>query len=192
MDRLLLGDASPGEVGRELGLPSNLLAHHVKLPDQAGVIERVRSEGDHRRTYLRLKANALNDLIPACLRTAPRVVFVCTHNSARSQLAAALWKRRSKIPVSSVGTQPPSGCTRSRSPPPASTARRCHGRGPTTSTRCCGLTTLCSRCTTAPHEGLGDEAANRLQQEFDGVFGAETINGSCTPVTTSSPRTAPC
>jgi protein-tyrosine-phosphatase len=34
------------------------------------------------------------------------VVFVCTHNSARSQLAAALWRRRSAVPAASAGTEP--------------------------------------------------------------------------------------
>lgn len=106
VDLLVLGDASPGEVGRTLGLPSNLLAHHVKLLEQAGVIERSRSEGDHRRTYLRLRTAALADLVPTGLRRAPRVVFVCSHNSARSQLAAALWKRRSPVPAASAGTRP--------------------------------------------------------------------------------------
>lgn len=106
VDRLLLGDVSPTEVGRELGLPSNLLAHHLKLLEQAGLIERSRSEGDHRRTYLRLRPRPLADLVPAGLRTAPRVVFVCTHNSARSQLAAALWARQSPVPAASAGTRP--------------------------------------------------------------------------------------
>lgn len=106
IDRLLLGDASPSELGQELGLPSNLLAHHLKLLDQVGMIERSRSEGDRRRTYLHLCVEALADTMPAPLRTAPRVVFVCTHNSARSHLAAALWKRHSTIPVASAGTQP--------------------------------------------------------------------------------------
>jgi ArsR family transcriptional regulator, arsenate/arsenite/antimonite-responsive transcriptional repressor / arsenate reductase (thioredoxin) len=106
VDRLLLGDASPGEVGRELGLPSNLLAHHLKLLEQAGVLQRSRSEGDHRRTYLRLNAAALAGLVPTGALAAPRVVFVCTHNSARSQLAAALWKRRSRVPTTCAGTQP--------------------------------------------------------------------------------------
>lgn len=106
VDRLALGDASPTEIGRELGLPSNLLAHHLKLLDHAGMIERSRSEGDHRRTYLRLRLQTLTDLIPAGLRTAPRVVFVCTHNSARSQLAAALWAQQSPVPAVSAGTHP--------------------------------------------------------------------------------------
>lgn len=106
VDRLTLGDASPSEIGRELAVPSNLLAHHLKLLEQVGVIERSRSEGDHRRTYLRLRQEALAGLLPAGLRSAPRVVFVCTHNSARSQLAAALWARHSPVPVASAGTHP--------------------------------------------------------------------------------------
>jgi protein-tyrosine-phosphatase len=35
-----------------------------------------------------------------------RVVFVCTHNSARSQLAAALWAHRAWTPATSAGTKP--------------------------------------------------------------------------------------
>ncbi|HEV7650415.1 MAG TPA: helix-turn-helix domain-containing protein [Actinophytocola sp.] len=106
VDRLTLGDASPSEIGRALGLASNLLAHHVKQLEQAGVLERSRSEGDHRRTYLRLRPQVLTGLLPAGLVRVPRVVFVCTHNSARSQLAAALWKRRSPVPAASAGTEP--------------------------------------------------------------------------------------
>ncbi len=106
VDRLLLGDASPSEVGGELDLPSNLLAHHLKLLERAGVVLRSRSEGDQRRTYLRLRPAALSGLIPAGLRQARRVVFVCSHNSARSQLAAALWAKRSTVPTASAGTHP--------------------------------------------------------------------------------------
>jgi ArsR family transcriptional regulator, arsenate/arsenite/antimonite-responsive transcriptional repressor / arsenate reductase (thioredoxin) len=106
VDRLTLGDASPGEIGRFLGLPTNLLAHHLKILQEAGVVERQRSEGDRRRTYLRLVPRTLSELLPPAFRQAPRVVFVCTHNSARSQLAAALWARKSMVPVTSAGTQP--------------------------------------------------------------------------------------
>jgi ArsR family transcriptional regulator, arsenate/arsenite/antimonite-responsive transcriptional repressor / arsenate reductase (thioredoxin) len=106
VDRLLLGDASPSEIGSELGLPSNLLAHHVKLLEQTGLVGRSRSEGDQRRTYLRLRQAALAGLVPAGVRRARRVVFVCSHNSARSQLAAALWATRSAVPTASAGTRP--------------------------------------------------------------------------------------
>jgi protein-tyrosine-phosphatase len=36
------------------------------------------------------------------------VVFVCTANSARSQLAAALWSAESAVPATSAGTHPAS------------------------------------------------------------------------------------
>jgi protein-tyrosine-phosphatase/DNA-binding HxlR family transcriptional regulator len=106
VDTLLVGDASPGELAAEMGMPSNLIAHHLKVLHGAGLLTRTRSEGDRRRTYLRLLPEALASLTPARANTAPRVVFVCRHNSARSQLAAALWARRSPIPAASAGTQP--------------------------------------------------------------------------------------
>ncbi|WP_163508193.1 helix-turn-helix domain-containing protein [Fodinicola acaciae] len=109
VDRLLVGDASPTEISRALELPSNLLAHHLKLLEQAGLVARCRSEGDQRRTYLRLNLDTLINLGafgPTGGRTAPRVVFVCTRNSARSPLAAALWKGRSRVPVASAGIDP--------------------------------------------------------------------------------------
>ena len=93
VDMLTLGDTSPGEVGRLLGIPSNLVAHHLKVLQDVGLTERTRSEGDRRRTYLRLVPQALAGLTPPSLQRPPRLVFVCTQNSARSQLAAALWAR---------------------------------------------------------------------------------------------------
>ncbi|GIM91981.1 arsenate reductase/protein-tyrosine-phosphatase family protein [Paractinoplanes toevensis] len=106
VDALTLGDASPGEIGQELGMPTNLVAHHLKVLQEAGLIVRTRSEGDRRRTYLRLQPDVLASLTPPQLRDAERVVFVCTHNSARSQLAAALWRDRVGGPVASAGTEP--------------------------------------------------------------------------------------
>ena len=106
VDTLRLGDASPGELGHSLGLATNLVAHHVKVLQDAGLVTRSRSEGDRRRTYLRLRPSALASLTPSPLRGLGRVVFVCTHNSARSQLAAALWADRVHSPVASAGTHP--------------------------------------------------------------------------------------
>jgi ArsR family transcriptional regulator, arsenate/arsenite/antimonite-responsive transcriptional repressor / arsenate reductase (thioredoxin) len=106
VDALVLGDVSPGEMGRALGLATNLIAHHLKVLDEAGLISRTRSEGDRRRTYLRLRPERLALLRPPGLAEAARVVFVCTHNSARSQLAAALWRVRTGRPVVSAGTAP--------------------------------------------------------------------------------------
>jgi protein-tyrosine-phosphatase/DNA-binding HxlR family transcriptional regulator len=106
VDALALSDASPGEIGTTLGLSTNLLAHHLNVLQEAGVVERSRSEGDRRRSYLRLRPQAFATLIPAHVEPVTRVVFVCTHNSARSQLAAALWADRSDIPAASAGTDP--------------------------------------------------------------------------------------
>lgn len=106
VDMLSVGDLSASELGRRLEMPSNLLAHHLKVLEAAGVISRHRSEGDGRRSYLRLESALFEALTPPSLRAPQRVVFVCTANSARSQLAAALWRQRCAIPVASAGTHP--------------------------------------------------------------------------------------
>ena len=105
VDWLGLGDVSPGEIAAQFGLPTNLVAHHLHVLQLAGLVERVRSEGDGRRTYVRLLPAALPPLSVVEV-TAPRVVFVCTHNSARSQLAAAAWARATGVPSASAGTHP--------------------------------------------------------------------------------------
>ena len=110
VDHLVLGDASPSELAAHVGLGSNLLAHHLRVLENAGVVRRVRSEGDRRRSYVQLRTD--HPVVRAAARTgptatsAPRVVFVCTANSARSQLAAASWNRLSAIPATSAGTHP--------------------------------------------------------------------------------------
>lgn len=162
VDRLVLGDASPSELGGALRLPSNLLAHHLKLLEQAGVVERSRSEGDHRRTYLRLRSDALAGLGPVGVRAAPRVVFVCTHNSARSQLAAALWRKRSRVPAASAGTDPAE-----RVHPKAVTVARARGlalgRARTSYLEdVLRLDDLVVAVCDNAHEDLGDQAADRL------------------------------
>ncbi len=106
VDTLAAGDASPSELAAMLAMPSNLLAHHLHVLEQAGLITRHRSEGDHRRNYLRLIPDALDSLGLPPARTARRVLFVCTANSARSHLAAALWRRASDVPAASAGTRP--------------------------------------------------------------------------------------
>jgi DNA-binding HxlR family transcriptional regulator len=80
MNRLLLGDASPNEIGYELAVPNNLLAHHVKLLETADIVERSQSKGDHRRTYLRLHTPALAGLVPVAELDALRTTG-STHNA---------------------------------------------------------------------------------------------------------------
>lgn len=106
VDALVLGEASPSELQQLLGMPSNLMAHHVRVLERAGVVARHRSEGDRRRTYLALAPGALSALQPVAVRDAVRVLFVCTENSARSQLAAAMWSGENPVPVLSAGTHP--------------------------------------------------------------------------------------
>lgn len=114
-DRLAWGDASPGDLAAALGLASNLLAHHLGVLEGAGLVSRHRSEADRRRSYVALtRDDATCRVVGAtdCCTDPPwagasRVLFVCTANSARSQLAAALWNdARPGIPAASAGTHP--------------------------------------------------------------------------------------
>src|SRR3984885_15084101 len=105
-DALADGDASPSELAGMLAMPSNLLAHHLNVLEEPGLVARHRSEGDRRRTSLRLVPGVLDTLAGPPGRAARRVVFVCTANSARSHLAAALWRRASPVPAVSAGTRP--------------------------------------------------------------------------------------
>lgn len=114
VDLLSRGDLSPKEMQDRLELPSNLLAHHLGVLERAGLVSRRRSEADRRRAYLRLVPGTApvdrppaGDAVP--WDSATSVVFVCTGNSARSQLAAALWNhhRPERSPAaSSAGTRP--------------------------------------------------------------------------------------
>jgi protein-tyrosine-phosphatase len=106
VDTLTVGDASPSELAAMLAMPSNLLAHHLRVLEGVDLITRTRSEGDKRRSYLQLAPGALDQLARTASRAVTRVLFVCTANTARSHLAAALWRRASPVPAASAGTHP--------------------------------------------------------------------------------------
>lgn len=109
VDLLGVGDASASELGSALDIRSNLLAHHVKVLERAGLVTRRRSEGDARRSYLSLRnrATVRGTGGGTGLMVSPRrVLFVCTANTARSHLAAALWRTASPVRASSAGTHP--------------------------------------------------------------------------------------
>jgi len=106
VELLTLGDRSPSELAAELGMASNLVAHHVGVLAEHGLVSRRRSEGDRRRTYVRLTVDAADVPSGWGLPRPRRVLFVCTANSARSHLAAALWHRASPVGVASAGTHP--------------------------------------------------------------------------------------
>ncbi len=106
VDELLLSDRAPIELRRRLGIESNLLAHHLDVLEQVGLIERSRSSGDGRRRYVHLHPEVLGHLMPGAARPVGRALFVCRANSARSQLAAALWHQATGRPGTSAGTHP--------------------------------------------------------------------------------------
>jgi protein-tyrosine-phosphatase len=106
VDELTVSDRAPVELGARLGLPSNLLAHHLDVLEGVGMVTRSRSSGDGRRRYVHLLPQALEGLGPTGSPIVGDAVFVCTHNSARSQLAAALWRQITGCIARSAGTHP--------------------------------------------------------------------------------------
>ena len=165
VDLLIVSDLSASEVGATLKVPSNLLAHHLNVLTDAGLINRRRSEGDRRRHYLTLNRDHNETGSPDIAapgraprtRTPQRVLFVCTANTARSHLAAALWRQASAISADSAGTHPGSDIH-----PKARAAAERHGlKLPNIKPRALDphrrsgdlLITVCDRA----HEELGDQ-----------------------------------
>jgi len=105
-DELAVSDRAPVELRRLLGIESNLLAHHLDVLENVELITRSRSSGDGRRRYVHLLRDALDGLAPGRKIRRGRALFVCTRNSARSQLAAALWRELADAPAESAGTHP--------------------------------------------------------------------------------------
>jgi protein-tyrosine-phosphatase len=106
VDALRSSDRTFQELADAAGLPGNLAAHHLGVLDAAGLIERHVSEGDRRRRYISLQRDRLDGLLPVPPVPAGLVLFVCTHNSARSAFAAALWQARTGRDADSAGTEP--------------------------------------------------------------------------------------
>lgn len=113
VDALALGDLSPTELSLRTGQSSSLLAHHLGTLERSNVIHRRTSDADGRRTYLTLAWE--NPLVAASAGLAEqssvplrpsRVLFVCSANSARSQMAAALLGSVCNLDVASAGTVP--------------------------------------------------------------------------------------
>lgn len=107
VDQLALGDHTVAELAEASGLSGNLLAHHLDVLQSAGLVERRVSEGDQRRRYVSLRwANLPDSVGEPDSNVFGRVAFICTHNSARSQFAAALWETRTGSPAESAGSDP--------------------------------------------------------------------------------------
>jgi len=109
-----------------LNQPQNLVSYHLHQLRKQQVIHEHRSIADGREIYYSLDLDQVRMLYfssgealhpalgekelpsPAIPRNPVRVLFICTHNSARSQMAEAILRARSqgKIDVFSAGTEP--------------------------------------------------------------------------------------
>lgn len=116
-DLVMDSDLSSSELRDALEISSNLLAHHLGVLERAQVVDRLRSEGDRRRSYVRIRPQVHSMLSlermssPGDCPDLGGIVFVCTGNSARSPFAAALWNRSTRgethrVAATSAGTHP--------------------------------------------------------------------------------------
>lgn len=106
IDLLWADDLTPAQLQEATGLRSNLLTFHLNTLEDARLIARHPSHGDGRRRYVTLQPAAIPHVGAVAPHALECVLFVCTHNAARSQIAAALWRRHTGRDAHSAGTQP--------------------------------------------------------------------------------------
>lgn len=113
------------ELAEQVARPMNLVSYHLRLLREAGLVHERRSSADRRDVYCSLDLDRLAHAyqaagaalhpvlglpaIPAPRRTPLRLLFLCTHNSARSQIAEGLLRARAgarPLTVMSAGTHP--------------------------------------------------------------------------------------
>lgn len=121
-------DRRVGELVQLVGKPQNLVSYHLAELRQAGVVSARRSSADGRDVYYRAELHRCRDLLgeaglalhpgaavaptpavdPPPRRIRPRLLFLCTGNSARSQIAQALVEHRSAgtVRARSAGSHP--------------------------------------------------------------------------------------
>ena len=130
---LAASDRRAQELSTLLRQPANLVSYHLKQLKQARLVRQRRSAADHRALYYSLNlpqvqalyAQAGQALHPALGDSQPpqpqaddqptrpgrplaRVLFLCTHNSARSQMAEAILRHlsRGEVEAFSAGNEP--------------------------------------------------------------------------------------
>lgn len=97
-------DRTVNELREYLEISSSLLAHHLQVLEDVDLIERRQSVADGRKKFVILRHDNLPSLDSKFAIT--NVLFVCTENIARSQIASGLWRQLTGGAAQSAGTQP--------------------------------------------------------------------------------------
>ncbi len=125
---LTTSDYQVNELVSQLQQPMNLVSYHLRKMREDALVTTRRSEADGRDVYYSLDLNRLRQmyldagaalhpalgiklpLVDAAWLKNQRVLFVCTHNSARSQMAEGLLRHQSQgyLDVLSAGSHPTS------------------------------------------------------------------------------------